>query len=112
MQASRKILNHFEKGSYKELQRIVERFGNRQHLSGIAIYNRQGEPILCARNGSRYVIAGNDGNYELAGDPEQFSALAGRRVNLVGVLHGNTITVSSASLQGRPSSYSGGGDSQ
>jgi trehalose-6-phosphate synthase len=36
---------YFEKGSYKELQRIVERFGNRQHLSGIAIYNRQGEPI-------------------------------------------------------------------
>jgi alpha,alpha-trehalose-phosphate synthase [UDP-forming] len=35
----------FEKGSYKELQRIVERFGNRQQLSGIAIYNRQGEPI-------------------------------------------------------------------
>jgi hypothetical protein len=66
---------------------------------------------MCARNGSRYVIAGNDGNYELAGDPEQFSALAGRRVNLVGVLHGNTITVSSARLQGRPSSYSGG-DSQ
>src|SRR5262249_31044951 len=25
--------------------RIVERFGNRQHLSGIAIYNRQGSPI-------------------------------------------------------------------
>jgi alpha,alpha-trehalose-phosphate synthase [UDP-forming] len=36
---------YFEKGSYRELQRIVERFGNRQHLSGIAIYNRQGDPI-------------------------------------------------------------------
>jgi trehalose-6-phosphate synthase len=36
---------YFEKGSHKELQRIVERFGNRQHLSGIAIYNRQGEPL-------------------------------------------------------------------
>jgi len=36
---------YFEKDSYRELQRIVERFGNRQHLSGIAIYNRQGQPI-------------------------------------------------------------------
>jgi trehalose-6-phosphate synthase len=36
---------YLEKGSHKELQRIVERFGNRQHLSGIAIYNRQGEPL-------------------------------------------------------------------
>jgi alpha,alpha-trehalose-phosphate synthase [UDP-forming] len=36
---------YFEKSSYRELKRIVERFGNRQHLSGIAIYDRQGEPI-------------------------------------------------------------------
>jgi trehalose-6-phosphate synthase len=36
---------YFEKGSYRELQRIVERFGNRQHLSGIAIYNRDGQPV-------------------------------------------------------------------
>jgi alpha,alpha-trehalose-phosphate synthase [UDP-forming] len=36
---------HFEKGSYRELQRIVERFGNREHLAGIAIYSIQGEPI-------------------------------------------------------------------
>jgi hypothetical protein len=28
---------------------------------------------MSARNGSRYVIVGNDGNYELAGDQEQFS---------------------------------------
>jgi trehalose 6-phosphate synthase len=33
------------KGSHKELQRIVERFGNRQHLAGVAIYDTQGEPI-------------------------------------------------------------------
>jgi len=36
---------HFERGSYRELQRIVERFGNREHLAGIAIYSVQGEPI-------------------------------------------------------------------
>ena len=54
---------------------------------------------MCARDGSRYVLVGSAGNYELAGDLEQFSALAGQRVNLVGVLHGSTIKVSSASLQ-------------
>jgi trehalose-6-phosphate synthase/uncharacterized membrane protein affecting hemolysin expression len=36
---------HFEKGSDPELQRIVERFGNREHLAGIAIYSSQGEPV-------------------------------------------------------------------
>jgi trehalose-6-phosphate synthase len=36
---------YFEKGSYRELQKIVERFGNREHLAGIAIYSRQGETI-------------------------------------------------------------------
>ncbi len=36
---------HFAKGSQKELQRIVERFGNRQHLDGVAIYNLKGTPI-------------------------------------------------------------------
>jgi alpha,alpha-trehalose-phosphate synthase [UDP-forming] len=33
------------KGSQKELQRIVERFGNREHLAGVAIYNAKGEPL-------------------------------------------------------------------
>ncbi|PYX38855.1 MAG: trehalose-6-phosphate synthase [Acidobacteria bacterium] len=36
---------HLAKGSQKELQRIVERFGNRQHLDGVAIYNQKGAPI-------------------------------------------------------------------
>jgi trehalose 6-phosphate synthase len=36
---------YLEKGSPKELQRIVERFGNREHLAGVAVYNRQGETI-------------------------------------------------------------------
>jgi trehalose-6-phosphate synthase len=36
---------YFEKGSYRELQRIVERFANRENFVGIAIYNRHGEPV-------------------------------------------------------------------
>ena len=31
-----------EKGSHKELQRIVERFGNREHLEGVAIFDASG----------------------------------------------------------------------
>jgi len=34
-----------EKGSTKQLQRIVDRFGNRQHLTGVAIYNLKGEAL-------------------------------------------------------------------
>jgi alpha,alpha-trehalose-phosphate synthase [UDP-forming] len=35
----------FEKGSYRELQRIAERYSSREHLAGIAIYAGNGEPI-------------------------------------------------------------------
>jgi alpha,alpha-trehalose-phosphate synthase [UDP-forming] len=34
-----------EKGSTRELQRIVERFSNREHLDGVAIYDKAGAPI-------------------------------------------------------------------
>jgi trehalose 6-phosphate synthase len=33
------------KGSTKSLQRIVERFGNREHLAGIAVYNISGQRL-------------------------------------------------------------------
>lgn len=36
---------HLKKDSHKELQRIVEKFGNREHLAGVAIYNLQGKSI-------------------------------------------------------------------
>jgi trehalose-6-phosphate synthase len=32
-----------EKGSAQDLQRIVQHFGNREHLAGLAIYGRQGD---------------------------------------------------------------------
>jgi trehalose 6-phosphate synthase len=32
-----------EKDSVRDLQRIVEHFGNREHLSGLAVYGRQGD---------------------------------------------------------------------
>jgi len=34
-----------EKGSPKSLQRIVERFGNREHLAGIAVYDQHDAPL-------------------------------------------------------------------
>ena len=36
---------HLKKESHKELQRIVEKFGNREHLAGVAIYNLLGKSI-------------------------------------------------------------------
>ena len=36
---------HLESGSPRELQRLVERFGNREHLDGVAIYDKQGTAI-------------------------------------------------------------------
>src|SRR3989304_1865733 len=34
-----------EKGPSKNLQRIVEKFGNRERLSGVAVYDTQGNPL-------------------------------------------------------------------
>jgi trehalose 6-phosphate synthase len=36
---------YLEKGNHKELQRIVGRFGNREHLDGIGIYDQQGQTV-------------------------------------------------------------------
>ncbi len=34
-----------QKGSQKELQDLVDRFGNREHLAGIGVYDREGQPL-------------------------------------------------------------------
>ena len=34
-----------DKGSLRELKRVVERFSNRAHLAGVAVYNTKLEPI-------------------------------------------------------------------
>ena len=38
-----------ERGSTRGLQRIVDRFGNREHLKGMAIFDRQGKLIAASR---------------------------------------------------------------
>jgi hypothetical protein len=53
----------------------------------------------CVRDGSRYTVVDGDKNYELAGNLSHLDSFAGQRVALTGVLDGNTIKVSSASLQ-------------
>jgi trehalose 6-phosphate synthase len=40
------VEHDLEKGSTRALQRTVERFGNREHLVGIAVYDQQNKPIL------------------------------------------------------------------
>ena len=39
------VESNLEKGSPRDLQRIVERFGNREHLAGIAVYDAAGNLI-------------------------------------------------------------------
>ena len=38
------------KGAHGNLQRLVERFGNRERLEGIAIYDSTGHPVLMTSN--------------------------------------------------------------
>ncbi len=40
------VEHDLERGSMRALQRTVERFGNREHLVGIAVYDQQDKPIL------------------------------------------------------------------
>jgi len=46
-----------EPGSERGLQRLVQRFGNREHLLGIAIYDRQGAPVVMSA-GLKDVLTG------------------------------------------------------
>src|ERR1700693_6113671 len=38
------------KGAQESLQRIVERFGNRERLAGVAIYDKQAHPVVMTPN--------------------------------------------------------------
>ena len=40
-----KVEPYLKKGSHKELQVMVDRFGDREHLAGVAVYNAQGGSI-------------------------------------------------------------------
>ncbi len=37
-----------EKGSLKDIKRVVERFSNREHLAGVAVFNAKLEPIAAS----------------------------------------------------------------
>src|SRR5271154_3711534 len=38
------------KGAHGNLQRLVDRFGNRERMEGVAIYNSDGQPVLMTSN--------------------------------------------------------------
>ncbi len=79
---------HLESGSPRELQRLAERFGNREHLEGVAIYDKQGAALAVTPGLAHslseqstlvtHVIAGNQG----AG---QFSRLGDKSVHIYAV---------------------------
>jgi alpha,alpha-trehalose-phosphate synthase [UDP-forming] len=39
------VESHWDKESRRELQRIVERFGNREHLTGVGVYDKSGNAV-------------------------------------------------------------------
>ena len=39
-----------EKDSHEQLRRIVERFGNREQLAGVVVYNKRGEVLAESSN--------------------------------------------------------------
>jgi len=41
-----KIEPLLKKSSHKELQLLIDRFGSREHLTGIAVYNAKGEALV------------------------------------------------------------------
>jgi hypothetical protein len=47
----------------------------------------------CVRNGSRYLLVNGEVIHSLEGDPTQLDKLAGERVEVVGLLEGDTIKV-------------------
>lgn len=47
----------------------------------------------CVRNGAHYVLVDGEKNYPLDGDSRQFEERAGERVEVVGMLEGDTIKV-------------------
>ena len=65
-----KLEPYINKSSHKDLQGIVDRFGSREHLAGVAVYNPQGESIAITPG-----LAA-----QLAGEPEvvQLAATKGQ----------------------------------
>jgi len=47
------VESHWEKESRRELQHIVERFGNREHLTGVGVYDKSGDSIAVTPGLSR-----------------------------------------------------------
>src|SRR5882757_1615006 len=48
----------WEPGSDRELQRLVQRFSNREHLAGVAVYDRQGKPVVMTQELGKTLTAG------------------------------------------------------
>jgi hypothetical protein len=53
----------------------------------------------CVRNGAHYLLVDGEVKHLLEGDPAQLEKLAGERVEIVGLLEGNTIKVESVTAR-------------
>ena len=53
----------------------------------------------CVRHGAHYVLVDGEKVYGLQGDPAELEKLAGERVNIVGMLEGDTIKVKAVAIE-------------
>lgn len=87
----------WEGGSERGLQRLVQRFGNREHLLGVAVYDRQGKLVAISSELREVLTAApNDVAEAIAQDREEgfFSRLGNDAVHILVVpLHRDDETV-------------------
>jgi alpha,alpha-trehalose-phosphate synthase [UDP-forming] len=89
-----------ERDSTRSLQHIVERFGNREHLVGLAIYDRQNKPIAVTRALAEML---------LTTPPTVVQSLKQNRgIDIFDKLSGNSLNIYALPLHGRDGSVIGG----
>ena len=92
----------WEVGSDAELQRLVQRFGNREHLLGVAVYDRQGKLVATTPELAKMLTTTPDTLVQAMVDDENrstFLRLSGRGAHLVALpLHSKNILVGGLAL--------------
>ena len=83
-----------QQGSRRDLERIVEKFGHREHVAGIAVYNASGQP-LAVTSGSPAELRSRPEIAATAGDEDRgrgnFARLDGNLMHVYALpLHGDS----------------------
>src|SRR5260370_24462818 len=74
------------RNSYRELQRMLDRFGNHEHLAGIVVYDAQNRPLAMTSNLAARLKeppAPVERTIQLGSSNGEFSTLAGEPVHII-----------------------------